>query len=123
MTTLPAAATTPAAARAFTTATLAAWDVEVPYDDFLLVVDELVTNAVLHGRGQIRVALDVGDETVRVEVADDSAALPIVRPASETRSHGRGLAIVDALADRWGAEARPSGGKAVWAEIPFTSTA
>jgi signal transduction histidine kinase len=86
-----------------------------------LVVTELVTNAVVHGRARpvLRVAWD-GD-VVRIEVEDDGPGRPTLRPMSATTTSGRGLALVDQIADDWGIiEADPDAPgrrKAVWASI------
>ncbi len=81
-----------------------------------LLVDELVTNAVLHGEGPITLAVGVRGNCVRVAVADQARALPVHRPPSATSETGRGLSIVDKAASRWGVEATPDG-KSVWFEI------
>ncbi|MFE2046454.1 ATP-binding protein [Streptomyces sp. NPDC059477] len=58
------------------------------------------------------------DGRLRVEVADANNDRPQVREATAEDEHGRGLALVEALADRWGYCPRAHGiGKAVWAEV------
>ena len=91
-------------------------------DAAALVVTELVTNAVLHGRAPVRVrAARTDDGAVRVEVEDAGADLP-VRPRRSTEAMtGRGLALVAALARAWGVESSPRGGKTVWADLVPTS--
>jgi anti-sigma regulatory factor (Ser/Thr protein kinase) len=88
-------------------------------DVAVLVMSELVTNAVRHGDGDIvtRVALVAGE--VRIAVTDSGAALPELLPADPHRVGGVGLLIVDRLADRWGVDRFP-GGKTVWATLPST---
>ena len=86
-------------------------------DTVALLVSEVATNAVLHAYGpdvHVRV-LDVGTR-LRVEVLDGSPALPLQRRAAVGAEDGRGLALVEALALRWGVEARP-GGKTVWFDV------
>ncbi|MEU9093943.1 ATP-binding protein [Streptomyces sp. NPDC048428] len=107
------------AAREFVREALADWGFgEVRADDVLLCVSELATNALVHavppGRGY-RVMLWLRDEgQVRVEVHDSGDGEPGVRePDGES---GRGLVIVDALADRWGVGERVPG-KVVWCEF------
>ncbi|MGC4913677.1 ATP-binding protein [Streptomyces albogriseolus] len=89
-----------------------------------LVVGELAANAVCHGRvpGRdfgLRLVLDETAGLVRAEVADAAAdkrpplATPVVPPEGES---GRGLLLVDVLAERWGWEPREPVGKTVWAE-------
>ena len=116
-TTLPAIATTPAAARAFAREAATRGRAAVHVDDLALVVSELVTNAVLHGLGDVTLELTVEPEAgVRVEVSDDA---PVSPPPAEYRpdaESGRGLLMVSRLASRWGM--RPEGpGKVVWADL------
>ncbi|MGB8947289.1 MAG: ATP-binding protein [Streptomyces sp.] len=91
-------------------------------DTAVLLLSELMTNAVRHGRVsagrevEARCVLDGG--VLRTEVADASDALPCPREAGPDDESGRGLALVELLADAWGARARPYGiGKAVWFEL------
>lgn len=85
-----------------------------------LLVSELVTNAIVHGRSGATVDASLGaDGVLRVAVADDSAApLPAVdRHPQATAEGGRGLLIVSLLATRWGVAPTRGGGKAVWFEL------
>jgi two-component sensor histidine kinase len=84
----------------------------------VLLTSELVTNALLHGRFPCSVTVAWGDDTIRVEVADRSDALPAPVEAPEDADAGRGLIVVEALAKRWGAHPRSHGGKVVWFEVP-----
>jgi len=108
-----------AAARAFVRDTLAGWGVG-KVEDVVLIASELFTNAVLHGGGEVEIALAVTGGRVRLEVADDGG-LPVPsevrRPAPDAIT-GRGLAIVDALAQRWGNGRDPAGRTCVWIEVP-----
>jgi anti-sigma regulatory factor (Ser/Thr protein kinase) len=82
-----------------------------------LLVSELVTNAVVHGRTSATVEVHRPADTLRVTVRDDNPALPAVGDAPDfTDEHGRGLLIVSKLARRWGVEASGDG-KAVWFEL------
>ncbi|MGN5635592.1 ATP-binding protein [Streptomyces sp. AC154] len=85
-----------------------------------LLVSELATNALLHGsvRGRLfRVHLILSATTLRIEVSDPRGErLPAVREAGDDDCYGRGLLIVDRLADRWGVEPRTVG-KTVFAEV------
>lgn len=92
-------------------------------EDLRIMVSELVTNSVEHSGSKdgepISLLVKVLPERVRVEVADPGRRFPDL---FKRRTHGgRGLMIVDRLADRWGTE-RGSQTK-VWAEIPLRSTA
>jgi anti-sigma regulatory factor (Ser/Thr protein kinase) len=70
-------------------------------EDVVLVVSELVTNAVRASAEVIGLALRVDDDRVEVEISDDAAGWPTPREADWEDPDGRGLAIVDELADRW----------------------
>lgn len=80
-----------------------------------LVVSEMATNAVEHGRGDFEVRVDTGPP-LRIEVADHSSELPRRRPLSLWSEGGRGLHVVDRLSSRWGTTQSPNG-KVVWAEL------
>lgn len=109
-------------ARLLTVAHLASWG--LPSQRVEQVVAELASNAVLHGRvpgSDYRLTLTVENRTrVRVEVTDTRGeALPSsgrVPPPDDAES-GRGLLLVEALADAWGVEAGPPPRKTVWAEL------
>ena len=94
----------------------------VPYADTFdieLVASELVTNVIRHADTELVVSLELGEDRVRVEVADGSALIPALRDLSrgtDGTGGGSGLRVVDAISERWGAEERPDG-KVVWAEI------
>lgn len=106
-------------------------------ETLVLLVSELVTNAVVHtGRPAVlRLRLPravpeapgvsgrpgasgavAGEATVRLEVADASARAPVFRCADGDATNGRGLALVDGLADRWG-WSRDGSGKRIWCEL------
>ncbi|MFJ1752163.1 SpoIIE family protein phosphatase [Kitasatospora sp. NPDC088134] len=80
-----------------------------------LLVSELVTNALRHGRGEIRLRL-LRDRSMVCEVWDDAYAQPRQRRAQETDEGGRGLQLVSLLAERWGSRRTPKG-KIVWFEL------
>ncbi|KAF3466134.1 ATP-binding protein [Streptomyces sp. Tu 3180] len=96
-----------------------------------LVVGELAANAVRHGRVpgrdfRLRLVLDEASGLVRIEVADAAAAKrpPQAPPTScPDGESGRGLLLVDVLAERWGSEPRDPVGKTVWAEVPLAGPA
>jgi len=95
------------------------WDLESLRSDCSLLVSELVTNAVLHGAGPILLEIDRDDRGLRVAVANESAvgsASPSPRDASTVDQGGRGLAIVGAVAARWGTH-RDEVGTRVWFEL------
>ncbi|MER5874897.1 MULTISPECIES: ATP-binding protein [unclassified Streptomyces] len=89
-------------------------------ETLILLVSELVTNAVVHTGcpAVLRLCLPGGGDaaTVRLEVADSCARPPIPRHAEGDETNGRGLELVDGLADRWGWN--PEGaGKRIWCEV------
>jgi anti-sigma regulatory factor (Ser/Thr protein kinase) len=82
-----------------------------------LLVSELVTNALIHGNGDVMLIAEIEDDHLHVEVLDSEPTVTLAPlPLDTTREHGRGLAIVDALASAWGVEARLVG-KAVWFDL------
>lgn len=86
-------------------------------EDAVLVVCELVANAVLHGGGASGLTLvSLDDSTVRVEVSDGSRTTPAPRQPNRGRPGGHGLRVVRALCRSWGTAPHPRG-KTVWAEI------
>ncbi|MEV5145383.1 SpoIIE family protein phosphatase [Streptomyces sp. NPDC052727] len=106
-------------ARHMIQAAVRAWGAHDLADEIELVAGELITNALMHTEGSAIVtlrALDGGDRRLRIEVEDCSSALPRRRDAGEIGVSGRGLVLVERLADSWGVEAR-GGGKAVWCEF------
>ncbi|MEW1660361.1 ATP-binding protein [Streptomyces sp. NPDC093707] len=90
------------------------------------IVAELAANAVLHGRVRGRdfrlaLALDAEAGTLRIEVADARGErAPVLDTSSVEAESGRGLLLVEALADAWGVTPRSAGGKAVWALVLLT---
>lgn len=120
-TTLPGTLESIAAARRWVTTTLTEWGIRPTYD-IELIVSELTTNAVAHTTsgqkgGQYTVHLSAYPDRVRVEVRDtgpEHGHTPTrlcVHPSAE---HGRGLALVEAVADQWGTLTFGTG---VWAEV------
>jgi GAF domain-containing protein len=88
-----------------------------PDDDVAVVVTELVTNALLHGKAPVVLRLRPLDDGVRVEVQDAGRDVPVLSRHSSDAMTGRGLALVARLCAAWGAEPAVSGGKVVWAEV------
>jgi hypothetical protein len=86
-------------------------------DDVATLVSELVSNAVIHARTPMRLTVEPKGAGVRVELADESPAMPRFAGADLHAISGRGLLIIDRLASRWGVQRLAQGGKAVWVEI------
>ncbi|MGW2741818.1 SpoIIE family protein phosphatase [Streptomyces sp. NPDC001450] len=100
-------------------AAVRSWGARDRADEIELIADELITNALMHTEGCAIVTLRVlegSGRRLRVEVEDSSSALPRRRDAGEDGVSGRGLLLVDRIADVWGVEAR-GGGKCVWCEF------
>jgi len=81
-----------------------------------LLTTELVTNAIRHARSDARVAAALIGARIRVSVTDDGEGIPRVTDASDEDESGRGLALVDTLAESWGVDPHDVG-KTVWFEI------
>jgi anti-sigma regulatory factor (Ser/Thr protein kinase) len=102
------------------------WQLEEMSDPAQLLVSELVTNAVQasarqHGHDQdslpmIGLTLQLTDTALTAEVWDTSPALPVLQEADLTGERGRGLMLVDFLADSWGHRVA-GGGKVVWCTV------
>ena len=115
---LPPNATSIPAARHLVLELLRAWDAPQDRDDAALLVTELVANVVDHVGGEACLTLELaGSEGwLRIGVIDGSAIPPVVHELSQDRPRGRGLLMVQAIADRWGSEEH-HGGKRVWFEL------
>ncbi|MBO3749384.1 ATP-binding protein [Streptosporangiaceae bacterium NEAU-GS5] len=111
---LPATGPSVAAARELVRRELPAWGRSDLVDDCLLIVSELVTNAVRHGGSAIALRLFADGDAVRGEVYDPGDGVPRPRDPDHDSTDGRGLHIVDALTDAWGVIHSPRGGKSVW---------
>jgi len=134
-------------ARSFVASTCKRWGVERAVDEMILAVSELVTNAVLHAHPPIEVELCIAHGFIEICVSDRDPRPPILRPvrldlladldaipatasveadARHQSLHvgpsgsvvaGRGLLIVNAVADEWGVSQRADG-KEVWMTMP-----
>jgi DNA-binding NarL/FixJ family response regulator len=106
----------PPTARRFVDATLRDWGCDPIVDDALLVVSELVTNAVTHAASDARLELRLAPGVLRIEVSDNGTGAPEPQSIDVTRPSGRGLLLVSAMAVAWGIDPIPDG-KVVWAEL------
>ncbi|MFF7011135.1 ATP-binding protein [Streptomyces fimicarius] len=112
-------------ARLLTAAHLGAWGLPSEAEAAAHIVAELAANATVHGRVKGRdfqLALTVSANRLRIEVTDTRGdSLPpgpgAVKPPEDDAESGRGLLIVEALADHWGVTPGPVPRKTVWAEI------
>ncbi|MDX3387874.1 ATP-binding protein [Streptomyces niveiscabiei] len=104
--------------RTITAAYLGLWDLSALKDEVLLVVSELVTNAVRHGKGlpaTLHVQCSHGE--LRIDVTDENPAPARRRIASDADENGRGLELVGALAKEWGVSAD---GRTTWCSLPLS---
>lgn len=86
-------------------------------EDAVLLVSELVGNAVRHtGARVFGLRMHRRRGRIRVEVRDPSRGLPCLMPVQDLDVSGRGLFLVDTLADRWGVDLLPRG-KTTWFEL------
>ncbi|WP_432280545.1 SpoIIE family protein phosphatase [Streptomyces luomodiensis] len=111
---LPSDPAVVAGARSLAVRRLAEWGLEDLATTTELIVSELVTNAIRHGTGPIRLRL-IRHEVLICEVADTSSTSPRLRHPRTTDEGGRGLFLVAQLAHRWGTR-YTEGGKLIWAE-------
>lgn len=110
---LPPVARSVVEARRHVRATLAEWDLADLSDAAQLLTSEVVTNSLLHARSPIRLSIEHTESGVRIAVADGSTVVPSMRPRSQSATTGRGLVLLDRLADAWDTEVA-DGGKTVW---------
>ncbi|MGA5701920.1 ATP-binding protein [Peterkaempfera bronchialis] len=112
---------------------LTAWRIDPDEDTAagaVLVLSELVTNAITHGTAEELIASSVtlsvsllpppapgAPRVLRLSVHDPGRTRPRLRRADAEEEHGRGLLLVSATTDRWGCESLPGDGKRVWAEL------
>jgi anti-sigma regulatory factor (Ser/Thr protein kinase) len=116
---LPATVQATGLARRATREALATWGVMHLEETAVLLVSELVTNAVLHAKTPaaiLRLRLETAEGFLRIEVEDADPSWPHPRTPAGLDGSGFGLVLVDALADKWGVRDTPPG-KTVWAEL------
>ena len=85
-------------------------------DTAVLLASETVTNAILHGRSEVRLRVSVTPVAVAVEVGDDNSRHPRLQPQDSEALDGRGLQILQLAASRWGVH-EDTGGKVVWFQV------
>ncbi|WP_346620296.1 ATP-binding protein [Blastococcus montanus] len=113
----PVAASVPGARR-LVGVLLQAWGARQDHGEAALLVTELVANVVDHVGGSDCLTLEatLSDDWLRLAVVDCSPRRPVVQQFSADRPRGRGMLMVEALADRWGCEDHRDG-KRVWFEL------
>jgi len=116
---LPPDASSPSVARRFVRDVLSEWDLAELEADASLVATELVTNGLRHGGGAESITLTANDRYLLVAVADKATLRSPRRLYRElTAEGGRGIALVEAVADSWGTtRSKAHRGKAVWCRL------
>ncbi|WP_199837973.1 ATP-binding protein, partial [Streptomyces scabiei] len=99
------------------------WNCRDQVDSAVLLVSETLTNVLVHTDADALLVAEVtgdgGKRRIRIEVTDASDALPHKRHPGELASSGRGLVLMDMLADAWGVDPRGDG-KSTWFELHET---
>lgn len=103
-------------ARKFAGQVLESWGCADIEDAVLLLVSELVTNAVIHAHSDVEVILRLRPARVRVEIVDAASDYVQRRDAATDDQSGRGMALTEALAAAWGVDTLVAG-KSVWFEV------
>jgi anti-sigma regulatory factor (Ser/Thr protein kinase) len=114
---LPSDASSVPAARHFVVATLSTWGLDGATWAMAQIVSELAANCALHARTDYTIRLVTSGDGLRLEVRDGSPARVRPRRYGFQATTGRGLRLVEALADAWGVDVAP-GGKTVWVALP-----
>ncbi|WP_107055486.1 ATP-binding protein [Streptomyces sp. NRRL S-1824] len=104
-------------ARRLATAQVGEWSLNELADSVELLVSEMVTNSLRHARGPVRLNLQVRGSHLRCEVEDTSSDGPVRRTACADAEGGRGMELLDLLAEAWGSS-RTATGKTLWFELP-----
>lgn len=113
-----------AAARAFVREVCRYWQLALPdntlVDRAVLLASELVTNAVVHARTELRLRVELRGDLLHLAVRDGSPRLlRLVTIPDPEAEGGRGLWLVEQLARAWGVNRHPDGGKVVWCTLPL----
>jgi anti-sigma regulatory factor (Ser/Thr protein kinase) len=114
---LPADPSVVARARQMAAEQLGDWGLDDLVYPTELVVSELVTNAIKHASGPIRLRV-IRDLALICEVSDGCSTAPYLRHARTTDEGGRGLFLISQFTQRWGTRYTPEG-KIIWAEQPL----
>ncbi|MFE6383817.1 ATP-binding protein [Streptomyces roseolus] len=113
--------------RRFVRDILREWELSDHADVVVVVVDELVANAIMHAlpeaatrkqKPQAWVGLLRKEGAVICAVADPSPRLPVIRDHDPLLEHGRGLQLVAGLSSAWGCSPPDENGKTIWAKVP-----
>ena len=116
--TLPAQPMSVPLARSWAEGWLASHAPAAHHDAVLLVVSELMTNAVRQGDGSVRITLEQERQGLRVEVFDRGHRMPVLSASALDSTGGRGLQLIEAVCAEWGVVEQLEG-KAVWARLAW----
>lgn len=114
--TAPCAVTVPKVCRDFVRTVLGVSGLAYLADAAALCTSELATNSHLYAGGELSLGLAIDPDRVRIDVRDGSDTLPAPRRPPGHATGGRGLLLVDAMADGCGVTTRPTG-KSIWFEL------
>ena len=103
--------------RRFVGAALRRWSLESHRSDAELLTSELVSNAVTHGAPPVRISVTVAESVVEVGVSDRSSLVPQRRAEDWSAEGGRGILLVERIAQEWGV-VFAADGKQVWFRLP-----
>jgi anti-sigma regulatory factor (Ser/Thr protein kinase) len=112
----------PARARAFVADAGQDWGLpEIMIESAQLATSELVSNSVEHALSGVEIVLERhANNRLRISVRDNSPTFPVMHPVEAARPRGRGMALVEALAEVWGVTPHPDG-KTIWLELAPTT--
>ena len=105
-----------ARARRHVSGLLRGWGLDTLLDPVLLLTSEVVTNALLHSGTTVTLRVERDGPGVRLSVEDGSSVPPVPRRHSTTATTGRGVQLLEAVADDWGWQATAAG-KQVWFRV------
>jgi anti-sigma regulatory factor (Ser/Thr protein kinase) len=114
---LPCSVTAPLMARAAVREACAQWELPKISDDAVLVVSELVENAVRHACSESTLRIELRPRGLSLAVRDDDPTPPVLAPAEQGVPGHRGVQLVDRISVAWGCTASSDGGKIVWAVL------
>jgi anti-sigma regulatory factor (Ser/Thr protein kinase) len=117
---LPSTNSSPQLARAFLSTTMHTWQLDGFGDITELLVTELVANVVTHVGAPMTIRVRRSPGRVRVEIDDPSPQVPVLRHPNPADEHGRGMLLVDQLANDWGVDLQADE-KTVWFELDVST--
>jgi anti-sigma regulatory factor (Ser/Thr protein kinase) len=120
---LPEGPEAPSIAREFIAATACPGQSEALLQNAVLLTSEAITNAVVHGAPPVILAVDCSATALEVRIRDASPRHPRVRDPKPLEGGGRGVRLIDVLADCWGVEDIRGDGKEVWFRLNAGPTA